>query len=253
MHNLQTISGKDKKIKFYTELIKQSNNIDILNNCLNDDIDIYFIAHLKGILLADNEEIIKNKLLNYRDSKYLKLYTAIFFEKNMISISFRIGETTVSNSDMPIKINLKQGIKLYNKYTQKNIDSYDFINKIYKISLEIANKISNFVIKNQDIVKFMRCFEKRAEKISLKGDIDIVKITEFFTGNTIYNNIKIMPLLQVMFNKSLYETIISAEDFLFGNENIIISHQIIHPSKIQYIKLKELADNICSKQRLEIK
>jgi hypothetical protein len=259
MHNPQTMKVKDKKIKFYTELIKQSNNIDILHNCLDDDTDIYFIAYLKGISLVNNEEVIKNKLLNYRNLKYLKLYTAIFFEKNMISILFRIDKTTVSNSDMPIKINLKQGIKLYNKYTQKNINSNDFINRIYKINLEIADKISNFAIENHDVVKFIRCFtdkESLKQFKNFKDDIDIIKITELFTHKnitTIYNYIKITPLLQLIFNKSLYETIISAKDFIFGDENIILSHQIVNPYKIQYTELREIANNIYNKQHTEIK
>lgn len=214
IHNiLNSNKTNNSLIFFYNSIIESANNDYIydIQNFMNYNMyleETYFKISLKRIPLFDKGNIITNKILNI-DTQYLYLYVTIYFSKlnkNNITVKFNINDSfAIENHSILFEV--KKLFRKYNIYiNKKNISNINIIDKIYDISVNTAKNMNNTIIKNEDIYKLSNIINTN-EKIVFENDISINEISKMSIYTNILENKYLIPIIQFIFNKSLYDAL----------------------------------------------
>ena len=252
IHNiLNSNKTNNSLIFFYNNIIESANNdyiYDIQNNYNIYLDDTYFKISLKKIPLFDNKNIITNKILNI-NTQYLYLYVIIFFSKlnkNNITVKFNIDNSfAIENNSI-----LFEAKKLFRKYkiyiNKKNISNINLIDKIYDIGVNTAKNMNNIIIKNEDIYKLFNVINSNAK---FENDISLSEISK--TSTHILENVNFIPIVQLIFNKSLYDAL--PEHFINEKKEFFLFNGFkyekgVNRKKMIKIQYKTINNILCYKR-----
>ena len=132
-----------------------------------EDIDkfpILFEMILPSVTIQNNNEVIKNKLLNITKPYYYIRPVILFFNNNIYinnEIYYKESDDLLFNRSMLYNITFKNKYKtyirkeniIYSSISGKKYTTKEYIKKIYSIPIKIKNKLLKRTIYKKDIIK----------------------------------------------------------------------------------------------------